>query len=84
MAEAGRAHGLLNTFLRLNKSHKRASMNIISDSDGHLQVPLTVTIVGQADHAGRVVLREVGGRRGGRVEGDRHTGWSVINGAYPV
>ena len=45
-------------------------MNIISDSDGHLQVTLTVTIVGQADHAGRVVLREVGGRRGGRVEGD--------------
>ena len=45
MAEAGRAHGLLNTFLRLNKSPEKASMNIISDSDGHLQVTITVTIV---------------------------------------
>ena len=53
MAEAGRAHGLLNTFLRLNKSFKKASMNIISDSDGHLQVTITVTIVGQADQAPR-------------------------------
>ena len=51
MAEAGRAHGLLNTFLRLNKSYKKASMNIISDSDGHMQVTITVTIVGQADQA---------------------------------
>ena len=51
MAEAGRAHGLLNTFLRLDKSYKKASMNIISDSDGHLQVTITVTIVGQADQA---------------------------------
>ena len=53
MAEAGRAHGLLNTFLRLNKSHKRASMNIISDSDGHLHVTITMTIVRQADQAPR-------------------------------
>ena len=65
MAEAGRAHGLLNTFLRLNKSHKRASMNIISDSDGHVQVTLTVTIVGQADHASR---------KGGRQSNSRERG----------
>ena len=65
MAEAGRAHGLLNTFLRLNKSHKRASMNIISDSDGHLQVTITVTIVGQADQAPR---------KGGRQSNNRERG----------
>ena len=65
MADAGRAHGLLNTFLRLNKSHKRASMNIISDSDGHLQVTITVTIVGQADQAPR---------KGGRQSNNRERG----------
>ena len=44
MAEAGKAHGLLNTFLGLRKSHKEASMSIHSDSDGHLKVTITVTV----------------------------------------
>ena len=65
MAEAGRAHGLLNTFLRLNKSYKKATMNIISDSDGHMQVTITVTIVGQADQAPR---------RGGRQSNNKERG----------
>ena len=32
----GRAHGQLNTFIRLNKSFKKASMNIISDSNVYI------------------------------------------------
>ena len=70
MAEAGRAHGLLNTFLRLNKSFKKASMNIISDSDGQLQVTSTVTLPGpayQTPRRGSGQSRSQGGRPGTRA-----------------
>ena len=63
MAEAGKAHGLLNTFLGLKKSHRKASMNITSDSDGHLQVTIKVTIARQAGQAPMV-----GGRQSSRQE----------------
>ena len=64
MAEAGKAHGLLNTFLGLKKSHRKATMSITSDSDGHLQVTITVTIAGQADQAPMVGAGSPADRRG--------------------
>ena len=70
MAEAGRAHGLLKTFLRLNKSHKKASMIIVSDSDGQLHVTIKVTLPGltyQTPRRGSGQSRSQGGRPGTRA-----------------